>query len=62
MIDSVGTPPLSRIGECVVMEIMHFHTAHNRFILSTISFRMYRVPMKKLSTMKYCPGAHARLN
>ena len=33
MIDFVGTSPFLRVAEWVAVEIMHFHTTHNKFIL-----------------------------
>ena len=33
MIDFVGTPPFLRVAEWVAVEIVHFHTTHNKFIL-----------------------------
>ena len=42
MIDFVGTPPFLRVAEWVAVEIMHFHTTHNKFMFRTF-FRMKEV-------------------
>ena len=58
MIDFVGTPPFLRVAEWVAVEIMHFHTTHNKFIFRTI-FRMKGIPINNLSTMRNCHGCLA---
>ena len=55
MIDFVGTPLFLRVEDWVAVEIMHFHTTHNKFIFRTI-FRMKGVPINNLSTMRNCHG------
>ena len=55
MIDFVGTLPYLRVAEWVDVEIMHFHTTHNKFIFRTI-FRMKGVPINNLSTTRNCHG------
>ena len=55
MIDFVGTTPFLRVAEWVALEIMHFHTTHNKFIFRTI-FRMKGAPINNLSTTRNCHG------
>ena len=55
MIDFVGTPPFLRVAEWVAMEIMHFHTTHNKFIFRKI-LRMKGVPINNLSKTRNCLG------
>ena len=55
MIDLEGTPPFLRVAEWVAVEIIQFHTTHNKFIFRTI-FRMKGVPINNLSTTRNCHG------
>ena len=55
MNDFVGTPSFLRVAEWVAVEIMHFHTAHNKLIFRTI-VRMKGVPINNLSRTRNCHG------
>ena len=55
MIGFIRTAPFLRVAEWVSVEIMHFHTTHNKFIFRII-FRMKRVPINNLSTTRNCHG------
>ena len=53
MIDFVGTHPFLRVAEWVAVEIMHFHTTHNKFILEKKNC-MKGVPINNVSTTRNC--------
>ena len=55
MIDFVGTAPFLRVAEWVAVEIMHFHTTHDKFIFRTI-FSHEGGPINNLSTTRNCHG------
>ena len=56
MIDFVGTSPFLRVAEWVAVEIMHFHTTHNKFIFRTFFSHEGGSQLTKLSWV------HGRLN
>ena len=46
----------------VALETMHFHIAHTKVFLRTLSFRMQGVPINNLAPMKIVLGVQGNLN